>query len=431
MRIFEYPKKKLIVACAAILIAILVPSYMALNGIGGNGPEDGRADGGAVAEAAYPTDLIIEEIVEPNPELPLSAPVVLAQAATFAVLPPTTTAAPTEPPIWVPEDPATDGNVLASGLVEKDSVNVLIMGLDKEAFLLDTIGIASVSKESKSIKLIMFPRDTYVGYSDAVGEQIAKIGHAKLPGIYKLNNAYNIGDHIGAVSDTEYNRGKFGEQGFDFLAQVIYEKFGVEIDDYVRINLYGFVKLVDMFGGVRVNVPVRMNYYDPLQNLRIDLSKGSHTLNGAQAEGFVRFRQGYDSAGNLSVTADRTKNQIAFLKAFYEQHAKLSNIGKIPDLLSLLKKNVVHSVSAEELLTKYADLLTDVVDSSYTLESHEFATSDKRINGSAYLVIEPPPTEEAPSEEPGRDGGSGQDARQVGGAPAPTTRVPMPLLRAR
>jgi LCP family protein required for cell wall assembly len=408
--VFNYSRKKLIAACSVIAIVIIIPVYMAFNGQGGGYTQDERGGGDVAAAeaAAYPTDLIIEEI---------SLPAAGAPPATAAVreLPPTTAAAttaeaPTEPPKWVPQDPATDGVALAGGLVEEDSVNVLIMGLDREAFLLDTMGVASVSREKKSIKLIMFPRDTYVGYSDAVGELIAKIGHAKLPGIYKINNAYNIGDHIAAESDTEYNRGKFGEQGFDFLAQVIYEKFDIEVDDYVRINTYGFVKLVDMFGGVRVNVPMRMNYFDPDQDLRIDLSKGTQTLNGAQAEGFVRFRRGYNSAGK-EVTADRTKNQIAFLKAFYEQHAKLSNIGKIPDLLSLLKKNVVHSVSAEELLTAYADLLTDVVSSGYTLESVEFETTDRRINGSLYLEIKPPA-----SAEPAEDAGAAalQDPGEAG-----------------
>jgi len=288
---------------------------------------------------------------------------------------------------WVPACPATDGERLATGLVEDDSVNVLILGLDREAYLLDSMGVVSISATTKEVKIIMFPRDTYIAYSAPVLAEISKIGHAKLPGEFKINNVYNVAKNTTKVSDAVYNDNRFEERGFDFLTQVIYEKFDIWVDDFVRINTFGFVKLVDMFGGVRVTVPMRMRYKDPDQNLNIDLQKGTYVLNGTQAEGFVRFRQGYDAKGKLTVYADRNKNQIAFLKAFYEQHGRLSNIGKIPDLISLLKKNVVHSVSAEDIFTKYVDILTAVVEDKYEFVTHEFTMKDKKINGSNYLVV--------------------------------------------
>jgi anionic cell wall polymer biosynthesis LytR-Cps2A-Psr (LCP) family protein len=131
-----------------------------------------------------------------------------------------------------------------------------------------------------------------------------------------------------------------------------------------------------------------MRYNDPDQNLNINISKGTQWLNGTQAEGFVRFRQGYDGKGRLSITADRTKNQIALMKAFYEQHAKLSNINKVPEVLDTLKRNVIHSISASDLFSVYIDLLTAVVNDGYELESVNFKLKDKRINGSNYYIID-------------------------------------------
>ena len=422
-------KTKVAVVSALVLLALLVPALFVAGDAGfldGLGPIIGGlrsailGDGAALSVAigrAAESSSVFEDDVEPgneggdgatgaggvggvgweqvrfagelqdepadiaHPARPARTPVSSVQAAQGE-------ASEAEPQLrWVPPHQATDGVPLSSGLVEDDSVNVLILGLDREAFLLDTMGIVSISEKAKAVKVIMIPRDTYIAYSSPVLADISKIGHAKLPGEYKANNIYNVAKNTTKVSDAYYNDNRFEERGFDFLAQVIYEKFGVWVDDFVRINTYGFVKLVDMFGGVRVTVPMRMRYVDPDQKLNINLQKGTYVLNGAQAEGFVRFRQGYGASGKITVYADRTANQIAFLKAFYEQHGKLSNIGKIPDLLSLLKKNVVHSVSVEDIFTKYVDVLTAVVQDGYEFESYEFETKDKKISGSNYLTI--------------------------------------------
>ena len=373
---FKYSKTKLIVACAVIVLVLIFPAFMAFN------EQQGMRN-----EIQYPTDDIIEVVEESGFEIPIETTTSLPYKQierNMTIV--TTTVAPTEPK-WIPENQITDGKPLATNLIEEDSINILIMGLDREAFLNDTIGVASISKEKKTVKIIMFPRDTYIGYSDEVLASVKKIGHSKLPGEYKINNSYNIGKNISKVSDTVYNQNKFKEKGFDFVSQVVYEKFDIRIDDYIRINTFGFVKLVNMFGGVKVYVPVRMLYSDPEQGLEINLSKGTQVLNGSQAEGFVRFRQGTTSSG-ATVYADRTKNQVAFLKAFFEQHAKISNVNKIPELFSLLKKNIVHSIGVGDILTEYMDIFKEVVNENYTFESIEFETDDKkRINGSIYLVI--------------------------------------------
>ena len=372
--------KKLLIAIFVIIIGISLPTYVVYTERSERMMAQNRTDDEPVELIGFFTTepVIMEGAVTTEPQP--------TESTTEPVAETTTSTQPLELPKWKPMFPASDGKMIKDNLVEEDSINVLILGLDREAYLNDTIGVVSISKEKKSVRLIMFPRDTYIGYSEEVIRGIKKIGHASLPGEYKINNVYNIGNHLKTVSDAQYNKGKFKENGFDFLAQVIYEKFDIIVDDYVRINTYGFIRLVDMFGGVKVYVPVRMLYDDPLQNLHINLSKGTQVLNGTQAEGFVRFRESNEGVGN-KVYADRTANQVAFLKAFYEQHGKLSNIGKIPELISLLKKNVVHSVGVGDVLTKYMDILKEIVNDNYVFESVAFETELTRINGSSYMVI--------------------------------------------
>ena len=401
MKYLTTPKK--IAAFAVIVAVLIVPVYLAFNDQGvqdaissiGSQNGAGNLENYISGSARYNTaEKPADEQVEPGtPEPPVISSTertieTNVIAGSFMVVP-TPKPEPTPTPKWAPAHPATDGELLIGGLVEEDSVNVLIIGVDRTAYLADTMGIVSISESKQSVKLIMFSRDLYIGYADDVIKNLEKLRHNKLPGVYKINNTYNIAKNTEKYAEgIVYNDNRFENHAYDFLAQVIYEKFDIWVDDFVQINTYGLVKLVDIFGGVRVYVPVYMNYNDPDQNLNIHISKGTQVLNGSQAEGFVRFRLGYDSNGNLNVNTDRTKNQVAFLKAFYEQHAKLSNIDKIPDVINTLKKNIVHSISADDIFTKYIDILTSVVNDSYTFESVEFKLRDKRINGSAYYIIE-------------------------------------------
>lgn len=269
-------------------------------------------------------------------------------------------------------------------LVEDSSTNILILGEDKEAKLFDTIGIISINKKSNVMKIIMIPRDTYVEYNKKVLHYIEKAGKLEVPGIFKINNAHNIGPIM------KYE-GKFKPYtSISFLADVIKEKFGIEVDDYVKINVNTFASVVDLFGGVEINVPYAMHYEDHVQDLSIHIDKGVALLDGKQAEGFVRFRQGFDENGKFFEIGDegRKANQVAFIKAFIKQHGTVHNIDKIPELLKMLGKNVQHSIGLGDVLFKYMAMAKDAIMEGFEIESTVLSGEFKWINGSQYIVIE-------------------------------------------
>ena len=382
----KWSKLRIIIAVVAIVLVIIIPVYAAYN------VQNGNVSNGDFIDVA--TDGFEEA---PDDDVDVVTPVDNDQQKTGERVGVLTTipisgyhvieevVRPVEK--WVPENPATDQKLFANNLVAEGSTNILIMGIDKEARLDDAMGIVSIDTKGKKIKLIMFPRDTWIEYSEEVKDAIKKTRMEKEAGWFKLNNIYKVGNTTEKFLELTYNNDKFKETGFDFLSQVIYEKFDIVVDEYVRININGFVKLVDLFKGVTVYVPTYMRYEDPDQGLSINLSKGEHHLNGKQAEGFVRFRQGYDSSGKINIYQDRTKNQIAFLKAFYEQHAKLSNVTKIPEFLTLLNKNVEHSFDLGEILTTYMVLLNEVIAEEYELETFQFKTDDRKVSGVSYSFI--------------------------------------------
>lgn len=277
----------------------------------------------------------------------------------------------------------TNESTYSKQLVSKGSKNILFVGSDKLSGLYDTIGILSIDKENKKLKLIMIPRDLHIDYNEKVRHYLSMHGKLYNTGFYKINAAHNIGPFL------KYE-GKFAPYSMNFLADVIKEKFGIEVDDYIKINPEGFVELVDIFGGVDIEVPIDMNYDDPFQDLSIHLNKGMQRLDGKQAEGFVRFRQGYDEEGGLFQLGDiaRKNNQIKFIKAFIKQHGTITNIDKIPELTKTLNKNLKHSFGVGNLLTSYLGSAKDVITKKYEVESITLTGKSKMLNGSYYIFIE-------------------------------------------
>jgi len=277
----------------------------------------------------------------------------------------------------------TNEKTYSKELVSKGSKNILFIGSDKVSGLYDTIGILSIDKENEKLKLIMIPRDLYINYNEKVRHYLSIHGKANNPAFYKINAAHNIGPYL------KYD-GKFEPYSMNFLADVIKEKFGIVVDDYVRINTEGFVELVDLFGGVEIDVPYDMHYDDPFQDLSIHISKGKQKLNGKQAEGFVRFRQGYNENGELIQIGDieRKNNQIKFIKAFINQHGTIANIDKVPELTKTLNKNLKHSIGVGDILTSYLGLAKEVVTKKYEIESVTLTGQGKMLNGTYYIFIE-------------------------------------------
>ncbi len=276
----------------------------------------------------------------------------------------------------------TEGQSYPEDLVTEGSRNILIIGEDKVAGLYDTIGILSMDDDGKVAKIIMIPRDMYVNYNKKVRHHLETTGRAKNASFYKINAAYNIGIKMNY-------EGKFNAGSINFLADIMKEVFRIEIRDYIKINTEGFKQIVDLFGGVDIDVPYVMDYDDPFQGLSIHLKKGPQHLNGTQAEGFVRYRQGYDENKVFRSLGDieRKKNQIAFIKAFLKQKMTLGNITKLPGLIKTLNKNMKTSIDAGDILTSYMGTLKDLALSKYKIESTTIIGKNTTINGSYCYIV--------------------------------------------
>lgn len=173
------------------------------------------------------------------------------------------------------------------GFLTNERVNIIVMGV--EGTRTDTMIFVSVDTKTNSVEAISIPRDTYF---PTPGKTRA--------GQSKLNAVYGFKD-VG------------GPEG---VRDAISRMLGIKIDYYVVVDYEGVKEIVDLIGGVEVDVPFRMKYDDPYSKppLHIDFQPGVQVIDGNQAMAYLRFRKNNDgthSGGDIK----RMERQQEFLKS--------------------------------------------------------------------------------------------------------------------
>ncbi len=231
-----------------------------------------------------------------------------------------------------------DGNTVetqfeAPGSYVDGVYNILLLGLDDDGTRTDTIMIAHLDARDHTVALLSIPRDTYI------------YGNYAVP---KINSVYG-GD---------------GEEGVERLKETLASMLGFQVDGYVLVDLQAFVEIIDLVGGITFDVPQRMYYSDPTQNLYIDLYAGLQTLNGKQAMGLVRYRSGYAAADIRRVEVQRE-----FLQAAAEQLLSLKTLTQLQSIVETCIQYVKTDLTLGNILYFAQELLKCDLDAmeSFTL----------------------------------------------------------------
>ena len=129
------------------------------------------------------------------------------------------------------------GLITDSGLEsDNDRTNVLLLGIGGRGHegpdLTDTIILASVDKDAKDVVLISIPRDLWVSNLSA-----------------KINSAYAYGEE------------KQNGQGLDLAKKTVSILLGIPVHYAFRIDFNGFIKGVDLVGGL--DIEVENSFVDP------------------------------------------------------------------------------------------------------------------------------------------------------------------------
>ena len=210
-----------------------------------------------------------------------------------------------------------------NALVRRDGVyNFVLLGKDVDSSNTDTIILVSFDTVQGKIGMISIPRDT------AVNRTWTK----QSP---KLNYAYHNG-------------------GADVLMEEIQQLFGVPVDYYIHVDLKGFIALVDELGGVDIEIPLDMNYDDPVQGLHIHFSAGYQHLDGQETMEAVRYRHDNKSSPNYKANqwytdVQRGEFQREVLITLAQKVVSWNSLTKVTSFLDIFNSYVETNLSLTDM----------------------------------------------------------------------------------
>ena len=128
------------------------------------------------------------------------------------------------------------------------------------------------------------------------------------------------------------------------LKKKLEEVISAKIDYTTSLQIENIEKIVDILGGLKINVERCMSYDDNSTKLHIDLKKGIQSLNGKQIHHYLRFRKLNEGKNKINKCSnsdkndtdlDRTKRKISIILAFLDKTIK--NPTKIFKIIDYIK----------------------------------------------------------------------------------------------
>lgn len=225
---------------------------------------------------------------------------------------------------------------------DKTYFTILIMGIDSikedinevNSFNGDSLTLISVNLKDYNITMLTIPRDTYVPITCFKNKKENKITHASW----------------------------YGEK---CLIKTIEEFMDIKIDYYAKVNFQGLVKLVNLLGGIDIDVPFsfcEQNSKRLWGKNTIFVKKGYQTLNGEQTLALARHRKetsymksycGEEYTGNKLNDLVRSENQQLIIYSLLDKVKSINNINTVYKFIDTLKKNISTNVSTSQILSFY------------------------------------------------------------------------------
>ena len=240
-------------------------------------------------------------------------------------------------------------------------VNILLIGQDRREgegrARSDSMILCTFNIEKKTLTMTSFMRDMYVpipGYLDN-----------------RINAAYQLG-------------------GSELLDETLYENFGVEIDGNVEVDFSQFQEIIDLLGGVDVELTgEEAAYLNRRGNWDVDtasagtwsLTQGMNHLTGEQALAYSRIR--YIGNGDYG----RTNRQRTVLNALIQAY-KNTSLTKMLLLLDDILPLITTDMTDKEIIGYAMDLFPLLASSTVTTQRipADGAYYNASIRGMSVLV---------------------------------------------
>lgn len=227
-------------------------------------------------------------------------------------------------------------------------INVLVMGVDKRPHegdapsRTDTMFVMSIDPATSSSRGLGIPRDLYV---DIPGPNNTSFKE-------RINAAYIIGE------SRNYPGGGIGT-----VEKTVEELLDLKIDYYVIINFEGFREVIDLLGGIDIDVPPNLAVDDPTYSetellgdfYPCEFDAGIHHMDGSDALCYSRTRYGNSDL-------DRILRQQLVMLAVVDKAKELNFLNSPDSLVSLWKKykNTVSTDINDQQIAGFARLASSI-----------------------------------------------------------------------
>lgn len=214
----------------------------------------------------------------------------------------------------------------------KERVTILLLGIDQRCDddsppHTDSIMVLTIDPVGHSASLLSLPRDLWV--------DIPQIG------VDRVNQAYYYGEIY-----------ELPGGGPELAVSTVEQLLGVPIHYYATVNFDAFVEVVNLIGGIEIDVPEAINdpdYPDRCYGFEpFMLDAGIQRLDGTAALKYARTRATF--GGDV----DRAGRQQAVILAVRDRVTQLNMIPQLlaqaPQLWQTLQENVHTNMSLEEAM---------------------------------------------------------------------------------
>jgi LCP family protein required for cell wall assembly len=241
----------------------------------------------------------------------------------------------------------------------------MLLGIDRRggtgwAYRTDTIMVVTLDPSSRAAGILSIPRDL----------QLEIPGHGQ--------DRINTANVYGSLGDDP-------DGGPALLESTVESNFGIPIDGYLMVDFGAFKRIVDVLGGIEVDVPQVLHDTrypdpkpgDPYAYTTIHFEPGLQHMDGDQALVYARSRM---STSDF----DRAKRQQQVLLAIRKQALSLSAIPRWPQLASAAIDSIRTDLNTGELFT--LAILAARIDTSSLKQvvlEHPLVFSHRRADGAA------------------------------------------------
>lgn len=257
-------------------------------------------------------------------------------------------------------NPFSDNDVLINdGVEQEEYTTIALFGGDSREGQLednthaDTMMLVSIHNKTKEVRIVSVYRDLLTLQKDNV--------------VKKANSAYFEGGSLNAIN-------------------MLNQNFDLDIEDYITIDFNALVDIVDMLGGIEVNLTdVEADVFNEYVNgVAAEVGKkgqfiepGLQTLDGVGALTYARIRK------NVGGDYARTERQRHVIQELAKK-AKETDLATINDIIDEVFSQISTSFTLKEMISLAAGVLQyEIKDTS----GFPFEYTDGSVQGIGSVVI--------------------------------------------